>query len=299
MHDVVKKATALKALDLETCSDDEVLTRFRDFGIASSYTGLGISLDTSNIWHRGRLLAPVEPIKDSLYDLIYPQKPSPRYGRFSCPGERVFYASWNRATVDAELLPVVLPPGGQTIQYIISRPRADVQITALVIGAYEHFFHTGRFFFPAKNVEDTLAAFFATTPEAIIKKTLYADAFLAALFRQPDDSLYKLSSVVGRYFLGILQPTAVLYPSVKTVASLNLAVQDRVFDNCFEVLLTGVCHVVRSYGHGVVDRSWQRPTHGFGTDGSIDWAAPLEPSIFSVTTGFTFPVDTPAWRVAT
>ena len=94
-------------------------------------------------------------------------------------------------------------------------------------------------------------------------------------------------------------PSGLIYPSVKTVASVNLAVPDRVFDDCFEVLLTDGCEIKRSYGHGVYDWEYQPPTHVFSCDGTISWETLIAVRVpsFSPRTGFNFPDDAPSWRV--
>lgn len=233
--------------------------------------------------------------KNNLHDLIYPQKPKGKYGRLNPPDKSVFYASWNRATVLDELSPAP----GQTLQFITCRTRSDKAVIALVIGAYEQYYRSGRHTYPATELEGYLSNFFYTTPDDRIKIILYVDAFFASLFRVADNSMYPLTSALASRMFSTDTPCGVIYPSVRANSSMNLAVPDWVFDQCFEVLTTDFGVTSKVYGHGIYDIDQHPPTHVFDHHGNISW----EPSInirlptHSFQSGHTFPIDYPSWRV--
>src|SRR5437764_14885197 len=127
LAEIVERADALKALDLECCSKEDVASRLKDFLSAASYDygPLGVELKSVGTWHRCRPLKPGELIQNNLEGLIYPNLPSGKYGRLNYPDQRVLYASVKIATVLAEVEECSPMTRGDKVEFITCRPRFD------------------------------------------------------------------------------------------------------------------------------------------------------------------------------
>ena len=293
IDEIVSESRLFLDIDESKTSLDEVSTRLTTLLRKADFRAFGTKLSKANIWHRARISPPSEKIRDSLFELIYPNTPSKNFGRLNKPGNRVLYAAWNSITA----LDEVYAKAGGTAWTIHIRPRTNHQVTAILIGALEQVHKSGRFLYPSQKTAEHLHHYLAALDPLDRMRAIYLDSFIAALFREPGNKRYKATSALAEKILAA-DFTSIIYPSVQTVTAMNLAVRDAVFNQCFEVVSVQRSIIKSSYGYGLYAQGKAEVSNRFSSAGDIDWSASITaPPEYSLELGFTYPDNAPGWVV--
>lgn len=252
----------------------------------------------SQIWYRGRACPPEG--WPNLTDCIYRTAPKVSgYGRAHYPNQSIFYASWNIATVLAELR----PKPETFVQVIAVRPKEGVTIRCHVVGEVEHVFLAGRSLVNDPLVRDEVIKKLRAMPPEELPKLVYKDAFFAELFSRPVDKTreheheYKITAAHAQLFFN--EGYGLIYPSVQNRGGNNLAVPAALFDEYFEVLWTEVCAVKAEYGSGIYNViPPMRGSCEFERDGRIVWESTRTMNrTFDYQRGFQVEGGFEGWRV--
>lgn len=272
----------------------EVQKLILEFLKASAKATVGIDLYRLNTWYRARVQKPHENIRDHLADLLYRRVPPLNFGRAHSPRRRTFYAGWNVPTALAE---TDVEPG-DVVWIVHSRPKKDVEIPALVFGAFEQFYRSGRLPYPASGLRNILAELFRSTPADYIVRTAYVDSVLSKLLREQGSGKYFITSLLAELTTLGPQASAFLYPSVQASHSFNIAVSDKTFNDCFEVMAVEKYFVSDMLGPGLCLFSAIHRSHVFSTRGYINWfSQSMHKYSFSPEGGLQYSLDAVGWTV--
>lgn len=261
LDETVQLAHQLRGAELRGLTEEEVQQKF-----VSLDPGVFGIREPGAVWFRGRICESPDGY-ESLVKMIYPPATTD-FGRANIRGRRVFYASWNILTVLSEICAQV----GDVVQVVAARVIPGKYFQCSVIGEYAHWLHSGRTRIPYPPMETRFSEIQQNVDFDTRQKMHFVDSFLSEEYRKlPRRSYeYKLTAVLAESIYK--RPAGMLYPSVETYGSMNLAVPSELFDECFEILFTRLYRVERVYGYGVYGLAELMFSREFDTDGRIKWS---------------------------
>lgn len=230
-----------------------------------------------NLWYGCRKVD--HGIFENISNLIYISDPKfISIGRCNFPGSQVLYASINHPTAFSEMN----TEPGDVIQWIsIKTDRSDFKFQ--IIGDLHYGFMSGCSRYYNKD-------FAAKRNQLLFQEhgehsywMLAADGLIGEIYSIANDKpnsgyAYSLTSLISEIFYRIMPDPAIAYPSVKANGGVNIALQNKLFDQDFYVHQCGVVEVSDYLGYHLYEMKPLRFANADGrvrvchdVDGNIEW----------------------------
>lgn len=242
---------------------EEARSLFRE--LCAEYSMPGITRSCHQVWFRARLCEHRDGFSN-VKQMIYPESGSLSYGRASMPGAKILYAGWNPRLALEE----ISAKTGQFVQTIALRVRAPLDFPCAIVGEHQSIFNSGVSIIGSQKLEAGFQAEY-TAENPLTYPQVFVDSVLAEIFRSPskDPATYVASAAIADQVLSHRQ--GLMYPSVRTMHAVNLAVRAEDFDETFEVLYSSVSRVNAYHGYGLYDLEPIRQTCAIDQSGEFDW----------------------------
>jgi hypothetical protein len=184
------------------------------------------------------------------------------------------------------------------VQLIALRVRTPIEIICAVVGDYQSVNNSGGSLINSRTLEREISFELQNHSAEAVDLQLFLDSFFAELLRRqpkkPED--YLPSTILAEHLLAKCQ--GLIFPSVETAHSMNLAVRATSFNQSFEVVNTILLRIDKCHGYGIYAAPLIAHTTTFSADGSIDWNSSKEtPHRFSFERGHQFDPNLQGWRV--
>ena len=287
MHRV---AAELRKSSTDGSSEDEILKLFRTL---SGGPGVGISRSHHQLWWRARICKSRDGYS-SIYEMLYPPTGSTDYGRASLKGSRTLYAGWNRRVA----LDEIHAKEGDVVQLITLRVKDPIQFPCAIIGELQAVWNSGRSLINSEKIEQAIRTGIDAQDPGMFYD-LFVDSLISEIFRAPilDSTQYITSAVIANHLL-CSGHGGIMYPSVRSAHSINLAVASEAFDSNFEVLGSEVMEIIANHGYGLYIPKLLKQTWELETDGTFKWDSARVPPITEGRRRDTLiPPDFKGWRV--
>lgn len=263
LDELVELAAQLRSPEIRGFAEDEardLLARFQ-----TAYQPQMVNYQENCIWFRA-VKCSAEGFQ-SLHRCIYLPSGSPNLGRANLKNRPVLYAAWNVNTALEE----VRAETGDYVQLIGFNVQPGRLARCVNLGDIQRRQNSGRSLFDDPSGDIRINNMVKHNPQKY-QLCLYIDTVLAELFRRQSDvpaDHFLTATVADAFHRGNI---SVLYPSVRTMHALNIAIPGCVFDDTFQVLLAEVHHINRNFGDGIHLTTRLKQSTTFAKDGTIDWS---------------------------
>jgi hypothetical protein len=201
---------------------------------------------------------------DNISELSYMAKPTsalPKLGRLNAEGTALFYASIDNTPCDKSLkvtLSEIEVNDGDKVNVLYSTVKPECELNVRYIGIWDYVVRNRKPYFLSQVVFDYYVAAHNLMKNKFSKAQLLAyqlcDAFFAdVLSREGNDRLYKVTSILGEYFLEDSQVDGIIYTSVKVKGEPVIAINSSSVDLKVDYVKAEAITVNKSYGYNYYD----------------------------------------------
>ena len=264
-------ASSLRSAVADGLSLDETQTLLGR--LCSGFEPLGVTRSHHQVWYRSRICDSANGYTN-VRQLIYPSSGSTQFARASRPGAKVLYAGWNVRLSMEE----IGAKKGDTVQVILLRVRSPIEFPCVILGEHQAIYNSGRSIVNSPILESA----FSRKLQMRVERTLadvFVDSVLAELFREQHEKNdgYATCAVFAERVLA--RGIGLIYPSVRTAHSANIAVRAEEFDANFEVLGSDLYRVQDYHGYGLYVLKPIQSTWEIDTDGTFRWSSQRRPAL--------------------
>lgn len=191
---------------------------------------------------------------ENVSQIIYPESSKvTSTNRANFAGQSIFYGSNG---IDTTLLECGIQSETSVItgQY---RLKDGCQISLIILGQIDHFRRHQRLTVQAPGIENILTDIFNGLSFDARQALYFCDAFLADYFSRTENAecrnVYEITARVANTLYANANIDGLLYPSVRHMGGLNVALKPEVFDTKFEMMNFGAINIMQDFGYGLYD----------------------------------------------
>lgn len=248
-------------------SQDEALISLKLKELVDHYLLVSFSIGHGpHIW-RGRKCS--KKGFEYIQELSYRIDENVAAGRINHKGSSLFYASYNKFCVFAE----IGVEEGDHVHLIGCHIEEREKLNACLVGEALNVYRSGKAFIDA-NLGTELNKIINKMKSDDVISFIYLDAFFSDILHDKEASRnnYLYSRILGNLLLNkFVNIDSIIYPSAVFEKGVNIAITPSVVDKALASFGTVVVRINKKYKYGLYDFSIIRESRGQDSDGRIQW----------------------------